>query len=113
MIRVSIVFIFILFLLRIYGKRQLGQLSAIEFVSILLISNAVQNAMNAGDNFLVGGLTLAFGIVALSTLISILGYRHKRFRHLLEGTPTILVRQGVVIDLNLRGERVTHEELSV
>lgn len=113
LIRVIMVYGFILFLLRISGKRQLGQLSAIEFVSILLISNAVQNAMNAGDNSLVGGLVLAAGLVALSTVTSVLSYRNKFFRHLVEGTPTILIRHGKVIEPCLKRERVTREDLVV
>lgn len=113
LIRVTLVFFFILFLLRISGKRQLGQLSAIEFVSILLISNAVQNAMNAGDNSLIGGLVLAAGLVILSILISIFSFRYKKFRHLIEGTPTILVRHGALVEKHLETERVTREELMV
>ena len=112
-IRVIVVYAFILFLLRISGKRQLGQLSAIEFVSILLISNAVQNAMNAGDNSLVGGMVLALGLVALSTITAILSYRYKRVRHFVEGTPTIVIRHGSIIAANLKRERITHEELMV
>ena len=49
-----VIFLFVLILLRITGKRQLGQMGATEFVAILLISNAVQNAMNGGDNSLSG-----------------------------------------------------------
>jgi len=110
-IRAIAVYGFILFLIRVSGKRQLGQLSAIEFVTILLISNAVQNAMNAGDNSLTGGMTLAAVLVLLSTGIAILSYRSKRFRHWVEGTPTILIRHGEVIRPHLEKERLTHEEL--
>jgi hypothetical protein len=110
-LRASAVYGFILFLLRISGKRQLGQLSAIEFVAILLISNAVQNAMNAGDNSLTAGLILSAVLVLLSTGIAILSYRSKRFRHWVEGTPTILIRHGEVIRPHLEKERLTHEEL--
>ena len=113
LIRVVLVYGFILFLLRISGKRQLGQLSAIEFVSILLISNAVQYAMNAGDNSLVGGLVLAAGLVVLSTITSILSYRYKSVRHLVEGTPTIVIRHGKILTQCLKRERITLDELKV
>ena len=110
-IRAVIVYGFILFLIRISGKRQLGQLSAIEFVTILLISNAVQNAMNAGDNSLYGGMVLAAVLVVISMGVAILSYRYKKFRHLVEGTPTILVRRGELIHSHLEKERLTREEL--
>ena len=54
-IRALVVYLAVLLLLRMAGKRQLGQMTPTEFVAILLISNAVQNAMNGGDNSLVGG----------------------------------------------------------
>ncbi len=110
-IRAVVVYGFILFLIRISGKRQLGQLSAIEFVTILLISNAVQNAMNAGDNSLFGGMVLAVVLVIISMGVAILSYRYKKFRHLVEGTPTILVRRGELIHSHLEKERLTREEL--
>ncbi|MBU6152845.1 MAG: DUF421 domain-containing protein [Bdellovibrionales bacterium] len=110
-IRAIVIYAFVLFLIRVSGKRQLGQLSAIEFVTILLISNAVQNAMNAGDNSLTGGMVLSSVLVFLSTGIAILSFRHKRFRHWVEGTPTILIRRGEVIKPHLEKEKLTHEEL--
>ncbi len=113
LIRVVAVYVCILVLIRLSGKREVGQFSAIEFVSILLISNAVQNAMNAGDNSLVGGLILALGLIVMSWGISKLSYRFKGFRRIVEGTPTILVRHGTLIEPNLRKEQISHEELHI
>lgn len=112
-IRVSIVYLAILLLLRISGKRQLGQMGATEFVSILLISNAVQNSMNGGDNSLVGGLVLAAALIALSTLISYLTYRSRLFSRIFEGTPTLLIHKGKLIRQNLQKERLSITELKV
>jgi uncharacterized membrane protein YcaP (DUF421 family) len=112
-IRVTIVYLSILLLLRISGKRQLGQMGATEFVSILLISNAVQNSMNGGDNSLVGGLVLAAALIALSTLISFLTYRSRFFSRVFEGTPTLLIHDGKVVKKNMRHERLSTNELKV
>ena len=112
LIRVAVVYIGVLVLLRISGKRQIGQLSAIEFVSIILISNAVQNSMNGGDNSLVGGLVLAMGLVVLSTVTAILSFKHRKFRHFVEGVPTIVIREGKVLEPCLKRERLTREELT-
>jgi len=111
-LRAVLVYGFILFLIRISGKRQLGQLSAIEFVTILLISNAVQNAMNGGDNSLAGGMVLAGVLVILSVLIATLSFRFKPFRRWVEGVPTILIRRGEPIKANLDRELLTHDELA-
>lgn len=112
-IRVSIVYLAILLLLRISGKRQLGQMGATEFVSILLISNAVQNSMNGGDNSLTGGLILAAVLIALSTLISYLTYHSPFFSHIFEGTPTLLIHKGKLVRKNLQHERLSTTELKV
>ena len=111
-LRAVLVYGFVLLLIRISGKRQLGQLSAIEFVTILLISNAVQNAMNGGDNSLVGGMVLAAMLVVLSVAIAILSFKYKPFRRLVEGVPTVLIRHGEVITPHLNRELLTRDELS-
>jgi len=111
-LRAVLVYGFVLFLIRISGKRQLGQLSAIEFVTILLISNAVQNAMNGGDNSLVGGMVLAAMLVILSVSIAILSFRYKPFRRWIEGVPTVLIRHGEIIQKNLDRELLTRDELA-
>ena len=111
-IRAVVVYLAVLLLLRISGKRQLGQMSAIEFVALLLISNAVQNAMNGGDNSLVGGLWLAAVLIFLSWLISWLGYRNKHVRIIFEGSPRLIVHRGKIITKALAKERLNPSELT-
>ena len=110
-IRAVVVYLAVLLLLRVSGKRQLGQMSAIELVALLLISNAVQNAMNAGDNSLVGGVWLAAVLIFLSWLISWLGYRNKNLRLIFEGAPTLLMHRGKTIPSALAKERINLSEL--
>lgn len=113
LIRAVVVYLSILILLRISGKKQMGQMGATEFVAILLISNAVQNSMNGGDNSLVGGLLLAFVLIGLSTLISYLTYKSKLMSHILEGTPTLLVHKGKILHENLKKEILSLDELKI
>ncbi|MDB5039042.1 MAG: hypothetical protein JWQ35_2570 [Bacteriovoracaceae bacterium] len=110
-VRAVVVYLAVLLLLRLGGKRQLGQMSPTEFVAILLISNAVQNAMNAGDNSLVGGLILAAVLVFLSWSVSELSYRSRKFSSIFEGVPSLLIRHGQIIQANLKKERLTLAEL--
>src|ERR1700729_1615030 len=100
-VRAVIVYLSVVILLRISGKRQLGQMGATEFVAILLISNAVQNSMNGGGNSLVGGLLLPAVLIALSWLITTLTFRSRRFQVIFEGTPTLLIHKGEVVPKNL------------
>lgn len=110
-IRALVVYLAVLIMLRVSGKRQLGQMGATEFVAILLISNAVQNSMNGGDNSLSGGLLLALVLVGLSSLISYLTYRSRFFSAVFEGTPTLLIHKGKIIPKHLARERMTESEL--
>jgi uncharacterized membrane protein YcaP (DUF421 family) len=110
-IRAIAVYLAVLLLLRISGKRQMGQMNATEFVAILLISNAVQNSMNGGDNSLVGGLFLAAVLIALSTLIAFLTYKSKLCSSIFEGTPVLLIHKGQVIQANVKKELLSEGEL--
>jgi len=110
-IRAITVYLSVLVLLRIGGKRQIGQMGATEFVAILLISNAVQNSMNGGDNSLIGGVWLAGILIGLSVSISWLTYKSRFFAHLFEGNPTLLVHRGKPILKNLRAELLTARQL--
>ncbi|MFZ3229600.1 MAG: YetF domain-containing protein [Pseudobdellovibrio sp.] len=110
-IRAIVVYFSVLVLLRVGGKRQIGQMGPTEFVAMLLISNAVQNAMNAGDNSLAGGLVLAVTLVSLSTLISYLTFKFKFFEKVFEGVPTLLIHHGKLIEKNMNKEHLSPAEL--
>jgi len=110
-LRGAIVYVVVLLLLRLGGKRQVGQMSASDFVVLLLISNAVQNSMNGGDNSITGGVVLAATLVALGSLFSYLTYRSKRLENLIEGSPRILVHHGKIVEANMRKERLSVYEL--
>lgn len=112
-IRACVVFAALVALLRISGKRQVGQLGAIEFVVILLISDAVQNSMNGGDDSLPGGLLTAALLIGLGMLVATLTHRSTTMSRLLEGTPTRLVHQGRVIRRNMDRERLSDADLKV
>src|SRR5215470_8456949 len=79
-LRAAIVYVFLLGLLRVTGKRQVGQLAPFDLVLLLVLSNAVQNSMNGGDNSLVGGLISAATLVALNYGVGLLAYRNKKLR---------------------------------
>ena len=86
-LRVAVVFVIVLGLLRVSGKRVLGQFTPFDLVALLLISNVVQNTMIGPDTSVVGGLLGAAVILALNRLVS----NDDRLRHFLEGSPTLLV----------------------
>src|SRR5512140_3731475 len=93
-VRSAAVYVFLLVLIRITGKRQVGQLAPFDLVLLLVLSNAVQNSMNAGDNSLVGGLISAATLVLLNWLIGFATYRNKKLEELIEGRPLVLIHHG-------------------
>src|SRR6266851_9197123 len=110
-LRGSVVYIAILLLLRLGGKRQIGQMGTGEFVAILLISNAVQNAMNGGDNSITGGLLLATTIILLSVLVAYATFKSKKVEALIQGRPRLLIHHGELLQQNLEKELLNVHEL--
>ncbi|HXT02001.1 MAG TPA: YetF domain-containing protein [Elusimicrobiota bacterium] len=113
LLRAAVVYVFVLLILRVSGKRQIGQMGAAEFVALLLVSNAVQNSMNGGDNSITGGLVLAAVIMALSGLLGWLSYRSKRISDLIQGRPVMLIYKGEVVAHNLVKSGLAQRELHV
>ena len=110
-LRSAVVFIVVLAGLRLLGKRHVAQLSIVDLVLILLISNAVQNAMVGPDVSLVGGIVAAGTLLVLSYVFTLILYRSRRAERFFEGTPTLLVHNGKVIHRHLEQEKITEEEL--
>src|SRR5580693_3529262 len=111
-LRSVVVYAFLLVLLRITGKRQVGQLSPFDLVLLLVLSNAVQNAMNAGDNSLLAGFILSLTLVGLNYLVGLLAFRSKRLEALVEGRPEVLIHNGRIFSEVMERQRLTHHELN-
>ena len=111
-VRGSVVYVFLLVLLRLTGKRQIGQLAPFDLVLLLVLSNSVQNSMNAGDNSLVGGLISAATLVALNYGVSYATFRSKKLEALIEGRPQVIIHNGRVFEEVMRSAKLTHHELS-
>lgn len=111
LIRATIVYFAVLFLIRIGGKREIGQMGAGEFVAVLLISNAVQNSMNGGDNSITAGMILACVIIVWSTFIAYLTYKSKKAANIIMGAPTLLIHNGKILEENLKKELLSVYEL--
>ena len=110
-LRPAVVYLFLVVLLRIFGKRELAQLNPFDLVVLLSLSNTVQNAIIGNDNSLTGGLVGAFTLLAINYLVVRFVFRHRRLDQLLQGRPTPLVERGRIIKMNLARELLTRSEL--
>ena len=112
-VRTLVVYFVVLFGLRFFGKRQLGQMNVADLVMILLIANAVQNAMVGPDVSLVGGLIAAVTLLIVNFFVTRALSRSREAQKLLEGSPTLLVKDGRFVLPGLAQEGVSQEEVEM
>jgi uncharacterized membrane protein YcaP (DUF421 family) len=111
LLRPVCVYLVLIVLLRVFGKRELAQLNPFDLVVLLSLSNTVQNAIIGEDNSVTGGIIGAVGLLAINWLVVRTLYRSPRLTHMLEGRSTVLIRDGKIDKQAVRRERLTHEEL--
>jgi uncharacterized membrane protein YcaP (DUF421 family) len=112
-LRTVVVYAVVLGLLRLGGKRELGTMSPADLVVILIIANAVQNAMNGGDVSLIGGLVSAATLVGGNLLLGRFGRSIPILGRLVYEEPTLLVQDGKPIIENLKHEHVDVGEVEM
>ena len=111
LLRPVIVYLALVALLRVFGKRELAQLNPFDLVVLLSLSNAVQNAIIGDDNSITGGVIGACALLAINWLVVHAAFRSPRLDFLLEGRSTVLIRDGQVDWKAARRESMTREEL--
>src|SRR3954454_7187679 len=112
-LRTAVVYVFLVLGFRLLGKREAGQLSTLDLVVLLVISNAVQNAMVGENTSLIGGLVAAAVIIVLDLAVHAAADRWSWLRNALDGEPTLLVDHGRILFENLRSEGISDRELAV
>ena len=110
-LRTATVYLVIVFGLLLLGKKELSQISVTDLVFILLISNAVQNAMVGENTTLSGGLVAAGVLFLLNFTFRRLNYSSKTLRKVIQGEPVLLIYDGNLNERNLKKESITEEEL--
>lgn len=110
--RALLVYLFLILALRLSGKRQIGQLSPFDLVLLLILSNAVQNSMNGGDNSLTGGLISALTLIVLNHSVGYLTFKNKKLEELVDGRPEVLIHNGRLFQDILDKEKLTNSELN-
>ena len=109
--RPVVIYLVLVVLLRVFGKRELAQLNPFDLVVLLSLSNTVQNAIIGDDNSVTGGVIGAFSLLAINWIVVRLLFRSPRLTRLLEGHASILVRDGQIDRKALERESLTREEL--
>ena len=111
-LRAAAAYVFIIFLLRIIGRRELSTLAPSDLVLLVVMGDLIQNGVTQSDQS-VTGVFLAVSTFALLTVVfSLMSFKSRRVRTLVQGTPLILVQDGKPVDENLRAERLKIEDVT-
>jgi uncharacterized membrane protein YcaP (DUF421 family) len=110
-LRTAVVYVVVLAGVRLSGKREVGQMTPFDLTLLLLLSNAVQNAMTGPDTSLAGGVVAAGTLLILNYLIADVSGANRRFRKFIQGEPTMLIHDGEVIASHMANEHVSMDEL--
>lgn len=109
-LRAVAIYALVMVLIRVSGKRAVGQFTPFDLVLLVLIGNAVQNGLNGGDNSLSGALILAACLIALNYAVAFVTSRSQRIERIVEGVPKVLARDGTVFHDVLREELVSLDD---
>jgi len=111
--RAAIVYTAVLIGLRLMGKRELGQMTVFDLVVVLLLANAVQNAMVGADTSVQGGLVAAFVLLAVNRVVAAARLHSGVWGRLVEGSPTVLVQEGQILDAAVRKEGLERAQVEM
>jgi len=106
-LRAVAIYVMVMLLMRLSGKRAVGQFTPFDLVLLILIGNAVQNGINGGDNSLTGALLMATTLIALNWGVAFVTSRNRKVERVVEGVPVVLARDGQVFEEMLRRQLVS------
>ncbi len=111
-IRAAVAFLFVYFLTRVIGRRELSSMQPFDLIMLVMIGDLVQQGVTQNDFSVTGGLLVGGTIALLTVAVSYVSFRFPRTRPVLDGDPVIILEDGKPIDRNLRRNRITIEELA-
>lgn len=109
-LRAVVIYLLVMVLMRISGKRAIGQFTPFDMILLILLGNAVQNGINGGDNSITGAVIMAVTLIFLNYAVAYASSRSRRFRHMIEGAPRLLAQDGRVDHNALRLELVSKDD---
>ena len=111
-LRVAFVYVLILAVLRVVGKREVSQLTPMELVMLILIPELVSQALTRDDHSLTNGVVAVTTLLSLVFLTSLVAYRFRRVEEIIEGRPVLIVERGRPVQETMDRERIPVEEIA-
>jgi uncharacterized membrane protein YcaP (DUF421 family) len=110
-VRGAIVYAVLLLLIRIAGRRTVGQFTPFELLVVMLMSESVSNSLSGSDKSISGGLIIATTLIALNILLATVTARNRKIADLIDGTPVLLGRDGIIFHDVRKARRISEDEI--
>jgi len=111
-LRALFLYVFVVFLMRVIGRRELSSLSAVDLVLLIVLGDAIQQGLTQDDYSVTGAVIAVSTIAAAQVGSSYLSFRSRRARRIIEGEPVVIVQAGKLIERNMKRERLTEDEVA-
>lgn len=111
LLRATIVFFFLFIVIRIWGKKHFGEMTPFDLLLLLIMSEGIQNSLVGDEKSITGGLVTVGILVLLNTVMNKLIFHSKKAEMILEGSPTVLIENGILRQEALKKEKITDDEL--
>lgn len=111
-LRAVVLYIFIVFVMRVIGRRELSSMTPFDLILLIVLGDAVQQGLTQDDYSVTGAIIAVATIATLQVFTSYVSFRSRRARKVLEGEPIVVVERGQLVDHNLRRERMTEDEVA-
>jgi uncharacterized membrane protein YcaP (DUF421 family) len=111
-IRAVALYLFVIFVMRVVGRRELSSLTAFDLVLLIVLGDAIQQGLTQADYSVTGAVIVVSTFAVLQVATSYLGFKFKRIRSVLEGQPIVLIEDGRLIDGNLRRQRLSPDDVA-
>ena len=111
-LRAIVLYFFVLFVMRVTGRRELASLSAVDLILLIVLGDAIQQGLTQDDYSVTGAVIAVATLATLAVLTSYASFRSKRAQKVLEGEPIVVIDRGKLVTENLRRERLTEDEVA-
>lgn len=111
-LRALFLYVFVVFVMRVLGRRELSSLTAVDLVLLIVLGDAIQQGLTQDDYSVTGAVIAVSTISAIQVFSSYLAFRSKRARKVIEGEPIVVIQDGKVLENNLKRERLTEDDVA-
>lgn len=109
--RGAVIYIVLMIMVRVSGRRTIGQFTPFDLLVVMLLSEAVSNSLTGGDDSLIGGLIIAATLIGLNIAAALLSSHSRKMSDILEGTPVLLARNGELFREVMRNCKLSESEV--